>query len=234
MTTKQRHIVALGGGGFSMEPRNSLLDDYTLRLTGKRKPRVCFLPTASGDAALYIARFERAFPASRARASILRLFKREHKTLRTFISRQDVVYVGGGNTANALAVWRAHGVDRLLRSAWRAGTVMTGVSAGMLCWFQASVTDSFGPLAALHDGLGLLKGSACPHYDGEAQRRPTYRSLVRRGFPAGVAADDSAALHYVNTRLHRAICSVRGKSAYRLRLADGKVEETPIRTEYLG
>lgn len=229
-----RHIVALGGGGFSMEPRNALLDDYTLRLAGKRKPRVCFVPTASGDSALYIARFQRAFPPGRARADVLRLFQREHRTLRTFLARQDVIYVGGGNTANALAVWRVHGVDALLRAAWRGGTIMTGVSAGMICWFEAGVTDSFGPLAPLHDGLGILRGSACPHYDGEKERRPSYHRFLTEGFPAGVAAEDSAALHFIGRRLHAAISSVRGKQAFRVLARNGQVIETPIPTRYLG
>ena len=148
----------MGGGGFLMEPANPALDDYALRLTGRKTPRVCFLPTASGDNPDAIERFYRAFPPSRARASHLALFRMEttRTRLADILLDQDAIYVGGGNTANMLAVWRLHGVDRLLRKAWASGIVLLGVSAGMLCWFDDGVTDSFGrPLHALRDG-GVL------------------------------------------------------------------------------
>src|SRR5262249_47561285 len=149
MARIQRHIVAMGGGGFLMEPRNPRLDDYALSLAGKRKPRVCFLPTASGDSDDCIRRFYKAFPPSRARATHCPLFRHDGRT--KMLADQDVIYVCGGNTANTLAIWRVHGVDRVLRSAWKRGVVLCGVSAGMICWFQSSVTDSFGALAPLHD-----------------------------------------------------------------------------------
>lgn len=231
----KRQIVVLGGGGFSYEqPDEPRLDDYTLALAGKRKPRVCFVPTASGDSDLYIERFVRRFPGSRAVGSVLRLFRREHRAIAPFLARQDVIYVGGGNTANALAVWRAHGVDALLKRAWAAGQIMTGTSAGMLCWFEGGVTDSFGPLAALNDGLAALPGSACPHYDGEVQRRPTYHRLIRRGvIPGGYAADDWVALHFVGRRLREAVASMEGHGAYRVYKVASRVVEQPIPTRLL-
>jgi dipeptidase E len=231
----RRQIVVLGGGGFSEErPEDPRLDDFALALTGKRKPRVCFVPTATGDSDEYIERFVRRFPGSRAKAAVLRLFKREHRALGSFVARQDVIYVGGGNTANALAVWRAHGVDVLLRKAWAAGRIMTGVSAGMICWFEGGVTDSFGPLAALKDGLGILPGSACPHYDGEARRRPTYHRLLREGIlPAGYAAEDWVALHFDGRRLREAVTSRKGRQAYEVHLERGRVVERPIPTRLL-
>jgi len=234
-TRPQRHIVVLGGGGFSYEqPEDARLDDYTLALTGKRKPRVCFLPTASGDSVVYIERFLRRFPAQRAEAVVLRLFTRDGRDLEEFILNQDVIYVGGGNTANALAVWRVHGVDRLLRKAWMNGTVMTGVSAGMLCWFEGGVTDSFGPLAALPDGLGVLRGSACPHYDAESRRRPTYHDLVGQGdLPGGYAADDWAALHFAGRSLHAVVASMEGKCGYRVERVGGKAIERRIEARVL-
>src|SRR3954452_11593986 len=124
--------------------------------------------------------------------------------LRELALAHDVIVVGGGNTANMLAVWRVHGFDRVLREAWESGIVLAGWSAGMICWFEAGVTDSFGPeLAGLRDGLGFLPGSACPHCDIEARRRPVYSSLVAElGFPSGIAADDAAGLHFVGTELH--------------------------------
>ena len=229
---KSRNLVVLGGGGFSMEKGWSPLDAYTLRLTGERRPRVCFVPTASGDSPLYVRNFLRAF-RGRADASYLPLFRRDARDLREFLLSQDVVYVGGGNTANLLAAWRLHGVDAILREAWRKGVVLTGISAGMLCWFEACVTDSFGPLARLDDGLGLLAGSACPHYDGEAQRRPTYQRLVGEGLPGGLAADDYAALHFVGRRLQACVASKPGAKCYRVRLVRGRVEETALPTRLL-
>src|SRR5574341_1251071 len=213
-----RHIVALGGGGFSMEPENRLLDDYILVLTGKAQPRVCFLPTASGDADGYLLRYYQAFADGRCRATHLALFQRTVADVRAFVLEQDVVYVGGGNTANMLAVWRAHDLDVALRQAWEAGVVLCGVSAGALCWFEGGVTDSFGPeLAPLRDGLGLLAGSHCPHYDGEPQRRPAYQRLVGAGqLTGGLAADAGCGLHFEGTALRSVVASRPGARAYRV------------------
>ena len=236
------HIVAMGGGGFSSEPDNPLLDDFVLSLVPHRPVRVCFVPTASADSATYIANFYRAF-ADRARATDLTLFdapslrRRPASTndLPSFVAEQDVLYVGGGSTANLLALWRAHGLDRLLRDAWARGAVLCGISAGMLCWFRGGVTDAFGELRALDDGLGLIDASACPHYDGEADRRPAYHRSVAEGtLGAGYAADDGAALHFRGTELVEAVGSTPGAAAYRVELVDGRVIERTLRTRYLG
>lgn len=223
-----RRIVALGGGGFSMggDPR---LDDHVLATAGTDRPRVLFVPTASGDSADYVARFRAAFPPERARASVLSLFARDVVDLDAHLLAQDVVYVGGGSTANLLAVWRLHGLDRALRAAYRAGVVLAGISAGMNCWFSASVTDSFGPgLAGLDDGLGFLPGSACPHHDGEPLRRPVYRRLVADGFPAGYAADDDVALVFVDEVLHEVVTTREGALAHRVERRDGRVVEQAL------
>src|SRR5207244_1520834 len=143
---------------------------------------------------------------------------------------QDILYVGGGNTANMLAVWRVHGFDAVLREAWERGVVLCGWSAGMICWFEAGVTDSFGPhLEGLEDGLGLLPGSACPHYDGEERRRPVYTSLVAGGFPPGYAADDHVALYFRGTELEEVVSARRGATGYRVE-ADG---ERPLEARVL-
>lgn len=183
---------------------------------------------------MYVRNFYDAF-AGRAEASWLRLFERDGRDLRTFILGQDVVYVGGGNTANMLAIWRLHGVDAILREAWEAGIILAGLSAGSLCWFEAGSTDSFGPgLAPLHDGLGFLPGSHCPHYDGEALRRPSYQRLVADGLAAGYAADDGAALHFVGTELAEVVTSRPAACAYRVELVDGQVVETVLPSRFLG
>ena len=228
-----RQILAMGGGGFSMEPNNPLLDDYLLSLSKRDKPRVCFVPTASGDSPEYIEKFHAAFK-TRADASHLPLFRREETDLRAFLLNQNIIYVGGGNTANLLAIWRVHGVDLILRLAWRHGIILAGVSAGMICWFEGGVTDSFGPLAALPDGLALLPGTACPHYDGEAHRRPVYQGFVSNGFPAGLAADDGAALHFIGRKLSCCVSSRRHAQVYQVQLKDRIVVETPIVTRFLG
>jgi len=235
-TEEQRVIVGMGGGGFSEEPENPRLDDHVLGLTGKARPRVCFVPTGAGDSERYIASFRAAFPPARAEASCLTLFKdpglgdvREH------VLAQDVVYVGGGSTFNLLALWRAHGLDRVMREAWERGVVLAGVSAGLICWFESSVTDSLGhPASALRDGLGFLPGSACPHYDEEEARRPSYRRLVGEGvLPPGYAADGGAALVFRGTRLEEVVASRPAARGWRLDLEDGEVVERELPTRYL-
>ena len=145
-----------------------------------------------------------------------------------------MIYVGGGNTANLLAVWRAHGLDRVLRDAWTRGAILCGVSAGMLCWFRDGVTDSFGPLARLGDGLGLLDASACPHYDGEPGRRAAFHAAIADGMAPGWAADDGAALHFVGTELVEVVSSRRAAAAYRVERVDGVVVETRLPVRFLG
>lgn len=231
-------ILALGGGGFSMEPDNPLLDDLLLSLVPHgRTPRVCFVPTASGDSIGYVERFELAFPAGRAETSVLSLFRREHTDLRSFVLEQDVVYVGGGSTANLLALWRLHGLDEILREALGEGVVLAGLSAGMNCWFESSVTDSFGPdeLRPLDDGLGFVRGSACPHFDGEQERRPTYHRLVGSGrLPDGFAADDGCALLFRDGELEDVVSSRESASGYRVTRGETGASETPLEPRFLG
>ncbi len=224
----------MGGGGFATGPADRL-DDFILDLTGQARPRVLFLPTATANVPTYLASFYPAF-SRRAEASHLDLLTRTGEDLRGLILDQDVVYVGGGNTANLLAIWRVHGLDAILRTAWEAGVVMAGVSAGAICWFQAGVTDSFGPeLAALDGGLGLLPGSFCPHYDSEAARRPTFRRLIGEGLlPDGWAADDGAAVHFVGVDVAEVVSSRPEARAYRLERAVGGATDTELATRYLG
>lgn len=228
-----RHIVSLGGGGIV---DYSKMRDYLLGLTGKERPRVCFLPTASGDSDQYVAWFYRAFGPGRCRPTDLQLFYRHVVDLRALLLEQDVIYVGGGNTANMLAVWRVHGVDAILKEAWEAGTVLCGPSAGGLCWFDCGVTDSFGlQLDALQDGLGFLSGSFCPHYDAEERRRPVYTRLVADGvLPSGYATDNLTGIHFVGTDLSEAVSTSPDAAAYRVeRGVDGRAIETRLETRAL-
>jgi dipeptidase E len=211
-----KRIAALGGGGFSGGGR--AIDDHLLGLTGKNRPRVCFVPTASGDAATYVERFLEAFPAERAEASVLPLFWRADDDPADLLLAQDVIYVGGGNTANMLAIWRLHGVDAAMREAYDRGILLCGTSAGANCWFEACSTDSFGPgLQALLDGLAFLPGGFCPHFDGEELRRPTLRRMVDTGeMPSTIAADDGVAVIFEDGSLSDIVAERPGAAAYRL------------------
>lgn len=240
MSAVRRTIVAIGGGnGWWTAAEPQAIDAHILALSrAPHDTRICLVPTAGADDDRRIADFYAAFSARGCRPAVLRLFERTVADIDAFLLEQDVVYVGGGNTASMLAVWRAHGVDRALRRAWEAGVVLCGVSAGMNCWFESCTTDSFnlGKLAPLHDGLALLEGSACPHYDGEPQRRPLYLKLVAdAALPAGLAADNDAALVFEGTELAEAISTRRDAHAYRVhRDASGQAREQQLPTRYLG
>ncbi len=235
VVTLPRRIVGLGGGGFGRFGRYSKLDDYILELAHKDHPRILYLGTAVGDADPHIVLFYEAF-AGRARPTHLKLFGAPSRTeWRPLIREQDIIYVGGGNTANMLAIWRVHGMDQALREAWDDGVVLCGVSAGMNCWFECSITDSFGlELAAMRDGLGLLPGSVCPHYDAEERRRPVFRQLVGEGLPAGYAVEDSVGIVFQETQLLEAVSEIDGRRAYRVEVVDGQVVESVIPTRHLG
>jgi peptidase E len=190
------------------------LDELVLELAGKSK--ICFVPTATGDDAWPLVRFYERFGA-RAEASHIVFHPWPRPDLRDHVLAQDAIYVGGGNTANMLAIWRVHGFDAILRDAWEADVLLCGWSAGMICWFEAGVTDSFGPeLTGMRDGLGLLPGSACPHYDGEERRRPVHTKLVQEGFPPGYAADDGVGLLFEGTELRDVVTTKAGARAHRV------------------
>ncbi|MER7564142.1 Type 1 glutamine amidotransferase-like domain-containing protein [Streptomyces sp. NPDC048523] len=209
-----------------------MLDDWLLNHARRPRPKVCFVPTASGDAPGYMDRFLRAFESRDCEPSVLSLFRREldDEALRAFLLSQDVVYVGGGNTANLLAVWRAHGVDRLLREAYEGGTLLCGISAGANCWAEGSHTDSFGPLTFLQDGLGLLPGSVCPHYDSEPGRRASYREAVGTGMlSAGWAVEDGVGALFTDGRLEEAVTRTPDARLYRVQADENhEVIERPL------
>jgi dipeptidase E len=208
-------IVGLGGGGRT-EEQQAKLRRYVLDVAGKERPRICFVPTAVGDQTENIVRFYEQY-AGLGELAHLKFFPYPPGELRAFTLAQDVLVVSGGNTANLLAIWRVHGFERIVREAWEQGVVLTGGSAGMICWYEACVTDSFGlQLEGLRDGLGFLRGSACPHYDGEERRRPRYRELVDGGFPPGIAADDGVALRYEGTELAEVVTVRPEARAYRV------------------
>ncbi len=225
--SKDRHLVALGGGGFSMTPNNPLLDRYIFALAQKKNPKVCFVPTASGDAESYIGNFYQAMARHHqdCRATHLALFK-QSGSLSDTIAQSDVIYVGGGNTFNMLHLWQAWGVDGMLRKAYEKGTVIAGISAGANCWFEKFLTDSTGELT-LMPGLGWIKGSFSPHYDGEKARRPAYQKILQAERLSGYACDNDAALHFVNEQLHQSIVATPIANAFAVAASARK----PVATE---
>lgn len=231
-----KQIIAMGGGGFSMEPDNPLLDQYILGLVDKEQPRICFVPTASGDSDRYIVRFYSAFLNFSCLPCHLSLFNLPSSDLREFMFKQDIIYVGGGNTKNLLTLWRDWEFDRILKEAWKQGIILCGLSAGSLCWFEAGVSDYLGngvlqPLQC----LGFLKGSHCPHYDGEVNRRSAYHQLVAdRLLESGYAADDGVGLHFINDTLKKIVSSRPTAKAYHVERQGERVQETLLEPIYLG
>jgi peptidase E len=233
------HIVA-GGSGQLMESPNAASLDFILGLTGKDRPRVLFVPTATGDKPPDIVAFFEAYDTARCEPHNLGLFNRQYDDLDGYIKAFDVIVVAGGNTANMLDIWRRHGVDRILREMFddpaNANVVFAGGSAGAICWFQGGTTDSFGPtLRVLPEGLGLLEGSFCAHYDGEGQRRPLYHQALLSGeLPAGYACGESDAVLFDGTSFVTAISLSDKPVALRVEAVDGTVVETPLAVRKVG
>ncbi len=206
-----RRIVACGG----RELWYPTLIDHVLSFAKRERPKVLFVPTASGDHDFYVRVFRMAFGGRPCDLDVLQLFSRTVDDIDALIRDQDVVIAGGGNTANMLAIWRLHGVDTALRAAYDGGTILTGWSAGCICWFEGGTTDSFTPdLGPLHDGLGFLKGSASPHYDSEARRPMVYAREIAAGLPPGIALDDGVAARYEDERLVEVVSGPKGGRAF--------------------
>ncbi len=226
----------MGGGGFTMEPTNPLLDDFVLGLTEKPEPHILFLPTAAGDPTAQINAFKARFTDRTCVAEHLSLFRlREtRRPLEEIVLGADIVYAGGGSMRNLLALWQAHGLDRLLLQAWRGGTVLAGLSAGAMCWFQAGITRSSGPPEPIA-GLGLLDGSLTVHADGEPERLPVWLAAIRAGtLPGGWAVDDGVGLLFRGRWLERIVSSRPGASAQRVDAIAGELVRHRLEPELLG
>lgn len=230
---REPQIVAFGGGRLFEEP-DAALANYLLGLAGRSSPRIGYIGTANGDREQHTLRFYSAFSPLDCRVSNLPLFGKT-PALREYVMSQDIVFVGGGNTKSMLAVWREWGLDEIIRDAWQDGIVLSGTSAGAICWFQQGITDSWaGGLNPL-DCLGFLPGSCCPHYNLEPDRKPTYERLVGGQMIAGgLAIGDAAAAHFVDKELVRCVTSLRSSRVARLRNVDGAVTEETLEMTYLG
>lgn len=226
----------MGGGGFTAEPRNPLLDDYVLSLSASARPHVLFLPTASGDPTAHVNAFLDAFGHKNCETDHLSLFRlgKDPRPVRERVLGADIVYVGGGSKINLLAIWRAHGFDEILHEAWANGVALAGLSAGSMCWFAWGVTTSTGrPTPA--PGLGWLPGSNTVHYDGEPARRPVYLKAVAAGeIPGGYAVDDGVGLRFAGTELVEAVSSRPAGRAFRVEREGDVAVETPLQVRYLG
>src|SRR5688500_4040950 len=232
-----RRIVAIGGGGFLMERRTSLLDEFFVRTTGMRSPRVCFISTAAGDPEEMLAKYYKAFSRLRCRPSHLAFFRKPRRgsipltRIERGLLAQDAIYVGGGNTRSMLAVWREWGLDRILRKAWNAEVLLAGMSSGAICWFKYGASDSVlgtGRSSALLC-LGFLPGSCSPHFDGEPHRRGDFRRLIAHGkLPSGIGIDDGVAVLYRNQTIAEVVSSRIRATAYRVRRASGAVVVAPL------
>lgn len=212
-----KQIFVMGGGGFAMEPDNLLLDRYLLSLSEKSKPKICFIATASGDSEGYIERFYNSCKDLYCTPSHLSLFKPHIVDIEKFILEQDIIHVGGGNTINLLSLWKTWKLDQVLLRALEKGVVLSGMSAGMICWFEQGLTDSKGIGLGSLDCLGFLEGSACPHFDGEEQRKPIYTKLVNNStMKPGIALDDGAGALFINGKIKEIVGSRKEAIGYQV------------------
>ena len=194
---KNRQIIAIGGGGFGRNPRHNKIEKYILNLVEKKSPNILFIPTASADDKSYIVNFYQCFSQLNCHPNHIKLFERTPK-LDGIINKADVIYVGGGNTKSMLGVWKEWKLDKLLIKAYNKGKILCGVSAGAICWFEQGITDSWVSNLNMMECLGLLSGMCCPHYQEEAQRRPSVHEFLKKGKSmSGYAIDGGAAVHFV-------------------------------------
>jgi aminopeptidase N len=233
MTTKsekKRQIIAIGGGGFGRNPNGRKIESYILEQTGLEKPNICFIPTASAENPSYIVNFYTCFSKLSCNPVHLNFFERT-PNLRSFLAKQDVIYVGGGNTKSMLAVWREWHLDELLLKAYEKGVVLCGVSAGAICWFEKGVTDSWASSLNVLGGLNFIKETACPHYDGEKDRRPSVHAMIEdKKFESCYAAEDGAAMHFINEQFHHVVSFEKEKTAYLVKKEGGNIVEEKLKT----
>ena len=222
--TKQ--IIAIGGGGFGRDPGKGIIEDYILKQSKKKKPNICFIPTATGDNEEYKENFYTTFSKLNCQATHLDFFKRT-PDLENLIQDQDVIFVGGGNTKSMLAVWKDWGLDIFLKSAYEKGVVMSGVSAGAICWFDKGVTDSWASNLQLMECLGFIEGTCCPHYDEEIDRRPAVDAFLSKQLISScIAIEGECALHIKDGKVFSSVAFGKGKKSYSVVLRNNKVIET--------
>ena len=227
-------ILAIGGGGLGRNPNQPIIEKYIIDQSSEEKPSVCFIPTASGEDKAYTVNFYTAFSKLNCTPIHINFFQRTPR-LDSIINKQDIIYVGGGNTKSMLAVWREWKLDKLLFKAYKRGAILCGVSAGAICWFEKGITDSWASNLNIMDCMGFLKGCCCPHYDGEADRKPSVEKFVMDAkIDSCYALEDGAALHYKDGELHTAVIFYEGAEAYEVSHKNGEVHHKNIKSIYIG
>lgn len=234
----KRQILACTGGFQNVDNKLVMgpIVEYGLKLTGKKKPKLCWLGTAGGDSERFLDLYYEAVEGKPLIASHLALFTKPNvKDVREFLLSQDIIWVMGGSVANLLAVWKVHGLDKIMKEAWDKGIILAGTSAGSICWHVGGTTDSFGDnLRPINNGLGLLPYSNGVHYDSEEQRRPLFQNLIKTGvIPEGYATDEGVGLHFIDYDLNKAVSDREGQYAYKVSLANNEVKETRIKPELI-
>ena len=225
-----RHVVAIGGGGFGRNPKNPIIEKYILDLANVKKPNVCFIPTASAEDKAYTVNFYEAFSKFDTTLSHINFFKRTPR-LDSIINKQDIIYVGGGNTKSMLAVWKEWKLDKLLLKAYNKGTILCGVSAGAICWFSKGITDSWASNLNVLDCLNFIPGCCCPHYDGEKDRQPSVHSFIDKNLiDSCYAVEDGAALHFKNEQLINNVSFYKNKNSYIVTKNNNQIIEAKIKT----
>ena len=230
---KERNIVAIGGGGFGRDPGEGIIEEYILKQTKIKKPNICFIPTATGDNEAYKVNYYATFSKLNCNPSHLDFFKRT-PDLNRLISNQDAIFVGGGNTKSMLAVWREWGLDKILKKGYKNGIVMSGVSAGAICWFQNGITDSWSANLKIMPCMNIIKGTCCPHYDEEPERRPTVKKMIMSEKVKKIfAVDGGAALHIKNENIFKSVSFREQKSSYEVSLLRGKLVERSFKKSFI-
>ena len=223
-----KQIIAIGGGGFGRNPNHRLIENYILEQSDEALPNVLFLPTASAENKSYIVNFYSCFSKLKCKPRHINLFERTPR-LESLFNKADIIYVGGGNTKSMLAVWREWGIDKLLVKAYNQGTILSGVSAGAICWFDKGVTDSWASNLNLLDCLGLLKGNCCPHYNSEKDRRPSVQRFIeKRELNSIYAIDDGAAIHFINGEIYKNIRFFEDANIYLVDYKENQIRHTNL------
>tara|TARA_B110000438_G_scaffold272283_1_gene290830 strand:+ start:7934 stop:8629 length:696 start_codon:yes stop_codon:yes gene_type:complete len=226
-----RQIIAIGGGGFGRTIKSTLIESYILSQSDQKKPSICFLPTATGDSEAYIKNFYHVFSKLNCKPSHIGFFKRT-MDLKLHIEKQDIVFVGGGNTKSMLAIWREWGLDKILESAYKKGIIMCGVSAGAICWFEHGLTDSWEDELKLMPCLGFVPGNCAPHYDEEPERRPTTKKLLVEGKISSIyGVEGGAALHLINEKPIKTVQFIKEKHSYIISHNNNVFDEKKLQVE---
>ena len=226
----KKQIIAIGGGGFGRNPGEGIIENYILNQSNAKKPNICFIPTATGDNEAYKNNYYATFTKLNCNPVHLDFFKRT-PDLENLINEQDVIFVGGGNTKSMLAVWKDWGLDLILHEAYKNGVVMSGVSAGAICWFEQGITDSWAEDLVVMDCLGFIGGACCPHYDEEPQRKPSLNKfLTKKVLNSCYAVDGGCALHIQDEKVFKSVVFSKNKNSFLVELKDNKVAEKPYST----